>query len=169
MNIILSGFMGSGKTTLAVLLAKKLNMKYIDIDEYIQLKSGMTVSQIFELYGEAKFRKIESEAAKDVGAMDNCVIATGGGTILNAENVKALKANGKVIFLDVSVDTVLRRLSNDRSRPLLNRNDKEDAVKELLEGRLPIYKSAADISFDANSDDTEKKVNELIKILEIDQ
>ncbi len=165
MNIILSGFMGSGKTTLAVLLAKKLKMQYIDIDEYIQGKCGMSVSQIFELYNEAKFREIEADACKEVAKLDNCVIATGGGTILNADNVNALKKSGKIVFLDVTVDTVMRRLGNDNSRPLLNRSDKEDAVTELLEGRLPIYQSAADISFDANSDDTEQKANDLIKLL----
>lgn len=162
MNIILSGFMGSGKTTLSVLLASKLNMKYVDIDEYIQRKSGMSVQQIFELYGEKRFREIESEVCKELSALDNYIIATGGGTILNSENVRALKSSGKIVFLDVSVDTVLRRLHNDNSRPLLNTGDKEDAVTVLLEGRLPIYKSAADICFDANSDDTNEKCDRLI-------
>ena len=75
MNIILSGFMGSGKTTLSVLLASKLNMKYDDIDEYKQRKRGMSVQQIFELYGEKRFREIESEVCKELSALDNYIIA----------------------------------------------------------------------------------------------
>lgn len=167
MNIILSGFMGSGKTTLAKLLAEKLDMKYVDIDEYIQEKSSLKISQIFDLYGEGKFRELETEAAKEIGQKDNYIIATGGGTLLNSENVNSLKSNGTIVFLDVTVDTVLRRLSNDTSRPLLNSSNKENAVSVLLQGRLPIYKASADISFDANSDDTEKKANDLIKLLNI--
>ena len=97
MNIILSGFMGSGKTTLSVLLASKLNMKYIDVDEYIQRKSGMSVQQIFELYGEKRFREIESEVCVELSKLDNYVIATGGGTILSSDNVRALTTNGKIV------------------------------------------------------------------------
>ena len=162
MNIILSGFMGSGKSTLAKKLAQKLNMRYIDIDEFIQQKSGMSITQIFDLYSEEKFRELETQACEEIGELNDYIIATGGGTILNPKNVSALKANGKIVFLDVSVDTVMRRLANDASRPLLQKDEKEDAVTELLEGRLPIYQSAADITFDANSDDTDKKANELI-------
>lgn len=165
MNIILSGFMGSGKSTLAKKLARKLNMRYIDIDEFIQQKSGMSITQIFDLYSEEKFREMETQACEEIGSLNDYIIATGGGTILNPHNVSALKANGKIVFLDVSVDTVMRRLGNDTSRPLLQKDEKEDAVTELLEGRLPIYQSAADITFDANSDDTDAKADRLIALL----
>ena len=165
MNIILSGFMGSGKSTLAKLLAEKLDMYYLDLDEFIEKKCGMNVTEIFQTKGEGEFRRLEEEAAKEVGTYDNYVIATGGGTILNSNNVKSLKANGKIVFLDVTVDTVIRRLANDDTRPLLQTSDKENAVSVMLEGRLPIYQAAADITFDANSDDTNKKVADLIKKL----
>ena len=169
MNIILSGFMGSGKTTVATELANRLHMQFIDIDQFIEQENGMSVSRIFELHGEEGFRKLETEAVKKIGKMDHCVIATGGGTILNSQNVKNLKKSGKIIFLNVSVDTVMLRLQYDGTRPLLNRSDKENSVTQLLMGRLPIYKSAADFSIDANSDDLNQKVDLILRKLNLDK
>ena len=163
MNIILSGFMGSGKTTVAKTISKISKKTVIDLDDYIENKNGMTVSQIFEKYGEEHFRKLEKDAVKSVSQMDNLVIATGGGTLLNQDNVKTLKENGVVVFLDVSVDTILRRLKDDTTRPLLQRPNKECAITELLMGRMPIYKATADLVIDHNDDDEYKTAQTILE------
>lgn len=169
MNIVLSGFMGSGKTTLAGALSRELNMRSIDIDRYIEEQQGMSTNDIFAEYGEKAFRDLEHLAVKELCQKDNIIISTGGGTILNSANTKLLKRNGVVIYLDVTVETVMRRLASDHSRPLLQRDDKESAVTELLNGRLPIYKAAADVIVDANSDDISQKVKDVISKLSLDK
>ncbi len=144
-NIILCGFMGCGKSTVGALLAKKTGMAFIDLDSYIEKKQGMTVSDIFEKYGEPRFREFEREAARELSQKNSMVIAAGGGTLTFQENVDTLRTSGKIILLDLPLDTVAKRLENDTTRPLLNRPDKLEAMKALFEKRLPIYKSAADI------------------------
>ena len=144
-NIILCGFMGCGKSTVGALLAKKTGMAFIDLDSYIEKKQGMTVSDIFEKYGEPRFRELEREAARELSQKNSMVIAAGGGTLTFQENVDTLRTSGKIILLDLPLDTVAKRLENDTTRPLLNRPDKLEAMKALFEKRLPIYKSAADI------------------------
>lgn len=144
-NIILCGFMGCGKSTVGALLAKKTGMAFIDLDSYIEKKQGMTVSDIFEKYGEPRFRELEREAARELSQKSSMVIAAGGGTLTFQENVDTLRTSGKIILLDLPLDTVAKRLENDTTRPLLNRPDKLEAMKALFEKRLPIYKAAADI------------------------
>lgn len=144
-NIILCGFMGCGKSTVGALLAKKTGMAFIDLDSYIEKKQGMTVSDIFEKYGEPRFRELEREAARELSQKNSMVIAAGGGTLTFQENVDTLRTSGKIILLDLPLDTVAKRLENDTTRPLLNRPDKLEAMKALFEKRLPIYKAAADI------------------------
>ena len=137
--------MGCGKSTVGALLAKKTGMAFIDLDSYIEKKQGMTVSDIFEKYGEPRFREFEREAARELSQKNSMVIAAGGGTLTFQENVDTLRTSGKIILLDLPLDTVAKRLENDTTRPLLNRPDKLEAMKALFEKRLPIYKSAADI------------------------
>ena len=105
----------------------------------------MTVSDIFEKYGEPRFREFEREAARELSQKNSMVIAAGGGTLTFQENVDTLRTSGKIILLDLPLETVAKRLENDTTRPLLNRPDKLEAMKALFEKRLPIYKAAADI------------------------
>ena len=144
-NIILCGFMGCGKSTVGALLAKKTGMAFIDLDSYIEKKQGMTISDIFEKYGEAHFRQLEKDASKELSLKNGMVIAAGGGTLTFQENVDVFHTNGKIILLDLPLETVAKRLENDTSRPLLNRPDKIEAMKALYDKRLPLYKAAADI------------------------
>ena len=139
-NIILCGFMGSGKSTVGLLLAKKLGMSFIDLDTYIEKKEGMTVSKIFEKYGEPYFRNAEK---------NGLVIAAGGGTLVDKENADTFRTSGKIVLLDLPVEVIAERLKGDNSRPLLQRPDKDKAMRELYEKRMPLYKSAADITVDA--------------------
>ncbi len=150
-NIILCGFMGCGKSTVGALLAKKTGMSFIDMDSYIEKKEQKTISSIFEEHGEEYFRALEREAAKELAEKNGLVIAAGGGTLVYQANVDTLKASGKIVLLDISVETVAKRLENDTTRPLLNRPDKEEAMRELYNRRLPLYRAAADIVVDADN------------------
>ena len=143
-NIVLCGFMGSGKSTVGRLLAEKMGRKLIDIDYYIVKKEKMSIPQIFEKYGEEYFRACETQACKELSQLSGCIISTGGGTLLREENVIEMKSNGVVFLLDVNADVVLSRLANDKTRPLLQREDKETAVKTLMQQRSPLYNRAAD-------------------------
>lgn len=144
MNIVLCGFMGSGKTTIGRLLKEKLKMSLVDIDEMIESDTGLTISQIFEKFGEDGFRKIECDTVKKASEMKNTIISTGGGSVLNPDNVTTLKSTGKIFFLDVTPETVLKRLDGNTTRPLLQRPDKGKAVRELLNARRDKYIFAAD-------------------------
>ena len=148
-NIVLCGFMGSGKSSVGKALSDRLNKEFIDIDAFIEEKEKMSVNEIFKTLGEEYFRKAESKAAYSLGALSNKIIACGGGTVLNPENVKALKENGELFYLSVCPDTVTQRLKNCTDRPLLAK-DMENTVTTLLNKREPIYKSVCDFVIDAN-------------------
>ncbi len=149
-NIILCGFMGSGKSTVGGLLSKKTGMPFVDLDSYIEKKENKTVSQIFADNGEEYFRRLEREASKELSDRNGIVIATGGGTLTYQVNVDVFKKNGKIILLDLPVEVIAERLKNDDTRPLLNCPDKYKTMKELYDKRLPVYRSAADIAVDAS-------------------
>ena len=149
-NIVLCGFMGSGKSTIGNLLSKKMGMAFIDLDAYIEKKENKSVSQIFADSGEEYFRQLEKNAVKELAYKKSVILATGGGTLTFRENVDILKnAGNKIILLDLPVEVVEQRLQGDTKRPLLNRPDKEKVMRELYEKRLPLYRSAADIVVNA--------------------
>ena len=148
-NIILCGFMGCGKTTIGKMLASKLDMPFVDTDEYIENKLNMTIPEIFSEKGEDYFRQTETDVCKELSKLDGYIISTGGGTLLNPGNVEAMRSGGTIFLLEVSEQAVLYRLRNDRSRPLLMREDKEKAVHDLMTKRMPLYKRAADHVIDA--------------------
>ena len=150
-NIILCGFMGCGKSTVGTLLAKKAGMSFVDLDTYIEKKENKTVSEIFAENGEAYFRQAERKAAEELSQKKGLVIAAGGGTLVYKENEETLRKTGKVVLLDIPVEKVAERLKNDTTRPLLNRPDKEKAMKELYESRMPVYRAAADYTVDADN------------------
>lgn len=148
-NIVLCGFMGSGKTVTGKSLAEALNMEFIDLDKFIEQNEGMTVSEIFEKFGEPHFRKLETEASVFLGKSNGKVIACGGGTVMRSENVSALKAGGDIYYLSVTAETVKIRLKDDNTRPLLAK-DKNGTIDRLLSEREPKYKAASDHIIDSN-------------------
>ena len=151
-NIILCGFMGCGKSTVGKRLAERHGLTFVDMDTYIEEQAGCSVADIFATHGEAVFRAMEHDACTALGKQENLVIATGGGAVLDAENVMALTENGTIVFLRVSAQTVLKRLKNDTSRPLLQQDDKDAAVRNLMQRRTPLYEAAAHITVDADSE-----------------
>ena len=144
-NIVLCGFMGCGKSTVGKNIARKTGKKFLDMDSYIEKKAGMTVSEIFDKYGESAFRDMEHEACKELSEMKDLIIASGGGAFTFERNVEVFKGKDTIVLLDVPLGVIKYRLRNDKTRPLLQRPDKDKAMQELYEKRLPLYKSAADI------------------------
>ncbi len=144
-NIILCGFMGCGKTTVGENLKKKSGMNLIDTDAYIEKTNNMTVSEIFEKYGEEYFRELEYRACRELSQKRGVIISTGGGALTFERNVKVLKDTGTIVLIDVPLEVLKERLKYDKTRPLLQRPDRDRAMKELYEKRMPLYKKAADI------------------------
>lgn len=141
MKIILIGFMGSGKTTVGRLLAKKLNLEAIEMDEMVlKMSDRRSVSEIFSLDGEKHFRDLETKIAKKISAIDNAVVSTGGGVVMRDKNMKLLKT-GEIVFLKASFRTLEKRLIGDNSRPLFKNREK---AKKLFNLRLKIYEKWAD-------------------------
>lgn len=144
MNIALIGMSGSGKSTVAEKLAGALGYTVADSDEIIEKKHGK-ISAIFAVYGETYFRKLEREAVKSLAGVKNTVVATGGGCILDEENLKILKSSAKVVYLKTSVSELAKRLKGDNSRPLLSGN-LVDNLAEIYKSRAEIYENSADLT-----------------------
>lgn len=147
LNIVLCGFMGCGKTTVGRRLAAITGRNFIDTDAYIEKKAGLTVSEIFSKYSEAHFRELEHKYVLEIARNSNCIIATGGGTVLDESNVLALKNNGKIFFIDVPFDEIFSRISNS-NRPLVKGLSK-DKLEILFEARRSAYLDCADFVVEA--------------------
>ena len=137
--------MGCGKSTVGRNIARKTGKKFLDMDTYIEKKAEMTVSEIFDKYGESTFRDMEHEACKELSEMQDLVIASGGGAFTFERNVEVFRGKDTIVLLDVPLGVIKYRLRNDKTRPLLQRPDRDKAMQELYDKRLPLYKSAADI------------------------
>ena len=151
-NVVLIGFMGTGKTSGGRLLAARLGCAFHDLDKKIEAQCGMTIPAMFEQHGEPYFRAREKEAVRDAAGRTNLVIATGGGTVKDAENVALLRQNGILVALTADVDTILQRTAARGKRPVLDRADAGDrraAVARLLEERRHLYENA-DITVDTS-------------------
>ena len=145
-NLILIGPMGAGKTTQGKWLARQLGMTFIDLDCYIEQRTGTDIARIFETEGEAGFRRRESDALADVLAADNQVLATGGGTVLSEANRALMARRGTVIYLHLPPEMQMQRLAGDRKRPLLQTPDRAGRLQALAEQRTPLYRQCADIT-----------------------
>jgi shikimate kinase len=154
-NVALIGFMGTGKSIVGKILAAKLNKRFVEIDELIEEKTGKTINTIFQQDGEITFREMEIAVIKQVSIQSNQVIACGGGVVLNTINIDRLKQNSLIIYLTASPAEILKRTSENNSRPLLNTTDKAFHIKELLKFRKPLYEKAADITINTTKLDTE--------------
>lgn len=144
-NLILVGMMGSGKTTVGRALSKHLGKAFVDSDEEIQNRTGVTIPHIFDIEGEAGFRQRETSALCDLVLRDNMVLATGGGAVLEEQNRAMLRQNGIVIYLRASVPDLWQRTRHDRNRPLLQTENPHAKLTELHRQRDPLYQQVADI------------------------
>ena len=151
-NVVLIGFMGTGKTSTGRALAHRLGRAFVDLDAEIEAAAGRSIPEIFKADGEAAFRALEKSAVKRVADRRALVIATGGGTVKDAANVAALKRSGTIICLTASIDAVLARTAHVGARPVLDQKDAGDrrrAVEELMEERRDLY-AVADYSVDTS-------------------
>ena len=145
-NIILIGPMGSGKSTIGNIIAKRLNREFQDSDHHIEERTGVDIARIFDVEGEQGFRDRESQALKELLSVNGRVIATGGGSVLRPENQKLLKQQGYIVFLDTSLNQQMQRLRRDKKRPLLQTENPRARLEALSEERRPIYLDLADLA-----------------------
>lgn len=159
-NIVLIGFMGSGKTTVGKALAKELDYQFVDTDEYIETQAQKSISDIFATQGEEYFRTLETDTiGKLRDTLNGCVLSTGGGLPLREVNADILKQTGFVVYLRIQKETVEKRLQGDTTRPLLQGGQVSEKIEKLLTYRDPIYEYGAHMVLDVD----EKKIEELVE------
>ncbi len=163
-NIVLIGFMGSGKTTIGKALEKKTDMAFVDTDELIEAYEGCKISNIFADKGETYFRRLENETLKKLVTGTNFkIISTGGGIVVNKSNIPLLKQLGKVFYLRIKPKTVVERLKEDKTRPLLIGEDKLVKVEQLMTDRKELYEMAADKTVDVDCLSVNEIVSRILK------
>lgn len=144
-NIVLCGFMGSGKTTVGRKVARLTGLPFIDLDRYIEAQEGMTIPEIFAQHGEPYFRDLETKYVTELSTREEgCVLSLGGGTVLRSENVEVIKRTGLLILLDTPFFRIIKNLSHSTNRPLLEKEDKLAETRRLYQMRKPIYDQVAD-------------------------
>lgn len=154
--------MGTGKTTVGNLLAKSKRWKFLDLDDFIQLRQKRLIADIFAKEGEVYFRRIEKEALKEVAKEKNFVVSCGGGIVLDKANIAIMKETGKVICLCASPSVILKRVSGNKDRPLLNVPDPKARIKELLASRAKYY-ALAHKTVDTSKLSVEQVAQKIIK------
>ncbi len=141
-NLVLTGFMGTGKSSTGKVLGRKLSRPVIDVDHMIERRENRTIEAIFETDGEAAFRRLEKKAIAEAAAHDGVIITTGGGAVLDPENLRALRANGLILTLTATPETIYRRVKDTKRRPLLKHADVLGEIGRLLEARKTLYDDA---------------------------
>ena len=149
MHYYLIGMMGSGKSTVGKLLAKKLETPFLDLDHYIEVKNNKSINDIFKEKGENYFRQLETNALSEIKGSE-IVVACGGGIILNHENRKKISSNGKVVFLKASISSLIKRLLSNKDRPLLNDKNIENELIKIWNERKNYYNETAEITINTD-------------------
>ena len=164
MNVILCGMMGVGKSTVGLTVARLMKRRWVDTDTVIADRYG-SINDIFEYYGEAHFRALESQVTAEFSKMEDLVISTGGGLVLKWENAELLKKSGKLFFLKASVDTLLSRVQGD-DRPLLRNVNAKEKLEQLLLERTPRYQHVSDYQIQTDGKSAEEVAREIVAIME---
>lgn len=161
-NIVLIGFMGSGKTTISKKLSERFGMEIVEMDQIISEREKMSISDIFAVKGEPYFRDLETKLLIELQAEKNVVISCGGGVPMRECNVVEMKKNGRVVLLTARPETILERVKDDHSRPLLENNKSVAFIQELMEKRREKYEAASDIIIETDGKSAEEICEELV-------
>lgn len=164
-NIVLIGFMGTGKTTIATQLARFLKMRYVSTDDLIEKREKRTINEIFTTEGEEYFRDIESEIIRELCGMEGQVIDAGGGAVIRDENIVNMKSGGVLICLTADEDAIMSRTKKYKHRPLLNVEDPKAKIRSLLAKRAPFY-AKADHTIDTGKLSVRQVVEKIKEIVE---
>ncbi len=164
-NIVLLGFMGTGKTAIGKQLSALLEMELVDLDQLLEARMNMSINQIFEIYGEPYFRRLESELVKEISVGENIIISCGGGVILREDNIQNLKRKGRILWLRAQPETIYQRLQEDNTRPLLKGKVTISYINALLTERWPRYQAASDFSVDTDHGTIEEISDKIIQSL----
>lgn len=164
-NIVLIGFMGTGKSTVSELLKRRFAMEVVEMDQIIAKRQGMSISDIFATYGEEYFRDLETNLLIEMQSKKNMVISCGGGVPMRERNVIEMKKNGRVVLLTAKPETILNRVKNNHDRPLLEGNKNVDFIADLMEKRREKYQTAADIVIETDGKSGLEICEELVKKL----
>jgi shikimate kinase len=164
-NIFLVGMMGAGKTTVGRALAHRLRRRFVDTDRVIVERTGVPIATVFEIEGEAGFRKRESAILEEVSREAGCVIATGGGAVLAAENRVLMRSRGTVVYLRARLESLWERTRQDTNRPLLATADPRGTLATLLEQREPLYLESAHLIMDTGAQSASTLVSRLAAAL----
>ena len=160
-NIFLVGLMGAGKTSVGRLLAKRFGKTFYDCDQVIERRTGVKIPVIFEIEGEAGFRTREANVLQELAALNDIVLATGGGAILREDNRQVLRLKGTVIYLRASLDDLWQRTRHDRNRPLLQNADPRAKLEDLFAQRDPLYREVASLVMDTGNQSLGSLANRL--------
>lgn len=164
-SIILVGMMGAGKTTIGRQLAHVLGRQFLDLDHEMEARCGVRVALIFDIEGEAGFRRRETALLDECSQYRGMVLATGGGAVLAPENRQVLKDRGVVVYLRAGVDELFRRVARDRTRPMLKASDPRQRIADLLAQREPLYEEVADVTLDTGAVPVAQVVRNLLPYL----
>lgn len=165
-NIVLIGFMGSGKTSMGRFLSRELDYEFFDTDKEMENVTGLKVNQIMKKYGKIRFASEERLIMKKLAAMDHTIIATGGSFIDNEENVNALKDRSIFVFLDVEDEVIIDRLKRRKIRPFMEKGSLSELVPKIYGQRRPIYEKYADITVNTTEMTMEETAQEIMKRLQ---
>jgi len=162
MKVVLTGFMGTGKSAVGRLLAERLGVRFVDLDDVIEEAAGMPIPEIFASEGEQGFRRREREAVATLAECQDRVIATGGGAVLDPENVRNLRAGAIVVCLTATPETILDRIGSEMHRPLLQVPDRLARIRELLEQRAAAY-AQADLCIETSESDVKDIAERIVR------
>jgi len=160
-NLVLVGFMGSGKTVVGKLVAERLGMHFMDMDDEVERREGRKISEVFAQDGESYFRRLERVLTQELASQTDWVIATGGGIVLDPRNLDDFRKTSVIIGFGIHVDTVLQRVGHQTHRPLLEGGDKHKRVQKLLAQREPLYRAAGEY-IDTNDRTIDEVVNKVV-------